>query len=112
MKTRLSVDGLGRRYLFFRCTGCDACHSVRVDGEHAWTWNGDTERPTISPSIKVTGTQPLTEEEYQRVIRREPFEPKPLVCHSFLRHGQLEFLSDCTHALAGQTVPLPEYREP
>lgn len=28
-------------------------------------------------------------------------------CHSFVRDGQIEFLSDCTHALAGKTVSLP-----
>ncbi|MCZ4340562.1 hypothetical protein O4H52_03015 [Sphingomonadaceae bacterium G21617-S1] len=33
----------------------------------------------------------------------------PAVCHSFVRNGQIEFLSDCTHALAGQTVPLPPF---
>jgi hypothetical protein len=27
-------------------------------------------------------------------------------CHSFLRNGQWEFLSDCAHRLAGQTVPM------
>jgi hypothetical protein len=33
-------------------------------------------------------------------------------CHSFLKDGQWQFLSDCAHAMAGQTVdmvPLPNY---
>jgi len=30
------------------------------------------------------------------------------VCHYFLKGGMLQFLGDCTHTLAGQTVPLPE----
>jgi hypothetical protein len=29
-------------------------------------------------------------------------------CHLFLTDGRLQYLGDCTHALAGQTVPLPE----
>jgi hypothetical protein len=29
------------------------------------------------------------------------------ICHCFIRDGQIQFLLDCTHALAGQTVPLP-----
>ena len=29
-------------------------------------------------------------------------------CHSFVRSGRIEFLSDSTHALAGQTVDLPD----
>lgn len=27
-------------------------------------------------------------------------------CHSFIRNGQWEFLTDCGHVLSGQTVPL------
>lgn len=27
----------------------------------------------------------------------------------FIRDGQIQFLGDCTHALAGKTVPLPEF---
>lgn len=30
-------------------------------------------------------------------------------CHSFVVDGQMQFLGDCTHALAGQTVPIPEW---
>jgi hypothetical protein len=29
-------------------------------------------------------------------------------CHSFVRAGMIEFLSDCTHELAGKTVPIPD----
>ena len=31
------------------------------------------------------------------------------VCHSFVTDGRIQFLADCTHALAGQTVDLPEW---
>jgi len=33
------------------------------------------------------------------------------ICHSFIRDGKIQFLGDCTHALAGQTVDLPELPE-
>ena len=36
-------------------------------------------------------------------------EPVPFVCHSFVVNGQIQFLPDCTHALAGQTVPIPDW---
>lgn len=32
----------------------------------------------------------------------------PSVCHSFVRDGRIQFLSDCTHKLANQTVDLPD----
>ncbi len=63
-----------------------------------WTWNGDLEHPTLSPSVLVTW------DEYEN----GDAPPTPKRCHSFVRNGQIEFLNDCTHALAGQTVELPE----
>jgi hypothetical protein len=33
------------------------------------------------------------------------------VCHSFVTDGKIQFLGDCTHALAGQTVELPEQED-
>jgi len=76
-----------------------------------WGWNGDMERPTFDPSIKVEGTERLTDDEYTRVMGGELIPPRFTVCHSFVREGRIEFLSDCTHALKGQTVELPEWRD-
>lgn len=92
--------------LLFNCPGCGCLHGPKVEGEGRWTWNGDLVRPTVSPSILVRGTVPITDEEHARIMAGETVEPKPLVCHSFVRDGQIEFLSDCTHALAGKTVEL------
>ena len=35
-------------------------------------------------------------------------KPLPSVCHSFVTDGRIQFLADSNHALAGQTVDLPE----
>jgi hypothetical protein len=32
----------------------------------------------------------------------------PNVCHSFVTDGRIQFLTDSNHALAGQTVDLPD----
>jgi hypothetical protein len=69
----------------FHCPGCECAHGP--DG--GWTFNGDMARPTFSPSI---------------LVRTETSR-----CHSFVKDGQIEFLPDCTHALAGKTVPLPTW---
>lgn len=98
--------------LVFHCPGCGCDHGPRVSGSRPgplWTWNGDRARPTLAPSIRVRGTVTLTPDEVARVMAGEKVEPRELLCHSFVRDGQIAFLSDCTHALAGQTVPLPEY---
>ena len=61
----------------------------------AWTWDGNLEAPTLSPSI-LTHTEPYVDGKGTGI------------CHSFISAGIVEFLGDCTHSLAGQKVPLPE----
>lgn len=86
------IELYGDRY-GFECPGCECVHAVPVSGERGWQFNGDLERPTLSPSLLVR------EYEGDTVVR---------VCHSFVRNGQIEFLSDCTHEHAGKTLPLRE----
>ena len=104
MKAELCEDG---ETLLIWCSGCHTHHGPMVN-KGRWTWNGDTERPTISPSILVTGKRPITEDEYKRIMAGEKLDIPDLRCHSFVRDGQIEYLSDCTHELAGRTVPLED----
>lgn len=102
MKTRIiKVHGTGERYgIEFHCPGCGFSHAIPVmPYKGGWDFNEDLERPTVAPSILV-----------HEVRRKDEttFSPR---CHSFLRDGRLEFLGDCGHALAGQTVDLPELPE-
>lgn len=99
----------------FHCPGCNEFHQVRVEGDQrpGWTFDGNYERPTFSPSVLVTGSQ--TEHDATGKWTGEwklgpDGKPLPSICHSFVRAGRIEFLSDCTHALAGQTaeMTLPE----
>ena len=80
--------------LFFECPGCHMLHGVNVsrEGVPKWTWNGSVVNPTFSPSILVQGDFGV--------------DRKLLTCHSFVRDGRIEFLNDCTHSLAGKTVPM------
>ena len=73
-------------YVFW-CPGCGRHHLFDVGRTKrpVWTFNGDLESPTFSPSLHY-----------------------PDRCHLFLEAGLIRFLGDCRHALAGQTVPLPE----
>lgn len=104
-KLRLCEGGV----LMFRCPGCGEGHGVKT-GPSGWVFNGDGDRPTFSPSVLVTGVQRLTGEQLAAYRRGEPLPaPVPVVCHSFVTDGHIQFLSDCTHALAGQTVELPDF---
>jgi hypothetical protein len=82
----------------FWCPGCNQAHAINI-GRNGWMWNLDTEHPTFSPSVLVTyaGEDASTN------------EAPPSRCHSFVREGKIEFLSDCTHALRGQTVELRDW---
>ena len=103
-KLRVIGDGL----VMFHCPGCKTGHQVVVDGSRGWTWNGDGDRPTFTPSILCQGTVPITDEQHARIMAGEKVQPAPLVCHSYVTDGRIQFLGDCTHALAGQTVDLPD----
>lgn len=104
----------GVRTMVFDCPGCGMLHQVHVSGNNCpvWSWNGSMERPTLSPSVLVTwdmGDPPVTPENFEE-YRRNPWPQTKVkkVCHSFVTDGQIQFLCDCTHALAGQTVSLPD----
>ena len=104
------VDGDG---LIFWCPGCDGAHRIQhgAGPRPRWSWNGSLDKPTFSPSVLVRGytwTPPVPPENLDE-WRRKPWEQHKVetVCHSFVTDGRIQFLGDCTHALAGQTVDLP-----
>lgn len=105
---RSGADGA----LLWFCPGCQMAHMVRTgDGVGPrWVWNGSVEKPTLNPSVLVQATVPLTTQQLEAYDQGNQLpEPVPLVCHSFVSEGHIQFLADCTHALAGQTVPIPPF---
>jgi hypothetical protein len=105
---------MGDGLVGFWCPGCSEMHMVNTDTSDrphapAWDFDGNYDAPTFSPSINVTGVRRLTDDEYARLMAGEHVEPQSRVCHSFVRTGHIQFLGDCTHALAGQTVPLKPF---
>src|SRR6266576_2647662 len=94
----ISLGG-GPHRIQFWCPGCKCAHgiTVRPGAANGWDWNGDTIRPTISPSIRVDyGDRP---------------GGRP-ICHSFVTDGKICFCTDSTHDLKGQTVSLPPWDQP
>ena len=87
----------------FYCKGCKCHHAVWTkpskDIDAVWGFNDSMERPTITPSILVRWSRPST-------------PPVDFVCHSFITDGKIQYLTDCTHELAGQTIELPDIDEP
>ncbi|WP_375175512.1 DUF6527 family protein [Pseudooceanicola sp.] len=106
------LRSMGPGVVGFMCPGCDMIHHVTVDGSRGWSWNGNPDTPTFSPSILVKGTRRITDDEHARIMAGEKVEPEPLQCHSFVENGRVRFLNDCTHGLVGKTVDLPEIETP
>lgn len=91
-KVAKTSDG---QFIFY-CPGCKHSHFFQMEPKKpAWTWNGDYNNPTVSPSINVSSGN----------------EAGPTRCHFYIRDGKIEYLSDCTHDLAGQTVEMEEEDE-
>jgi len=80
--------------LWFICPACSTRDDAPEDTGMTritvppWDWNGNLAAPTVEGSVLTVQGK--------------------YICHSFIRQGQIEFLSDSTHTLAGTTVDLPE----
>lgn len=112
---------MSRIYLFdggrieFFCPGCNARHAIVIPG---WSWNGDVDRPTFTPSLLSRSGHYLYGGNtpgncYCDFAERHPEAAKGctfkcLRCHLYVTDGRIQFLNDCSHALAGQTVDMLE----
>jgi Family of unknown function (DUF6527) len=83
--------------LMFVCPGCgNDLHMLPINTTEkspSWDWDGNLEAPTLSPSIKTEWGNETSGIH---------------VCHSFLKAGIFEYLSDCTHQYVNQHIPLPD----
>ena len=114
MRVKIYLSG---DYLAFWCLGCNKAHSIPVAGTSKWTWNGNVASPTFHPSIKVTSghyAPGFAGECWCTYNKEHPDDPAPFqcgCCHSFVKDGKIQFLSDCTHSLVGKTVEIPDWEE-
>lgn len=89
-KLHLADPGIG--WYMFHCPGCNTTHSFWTSSpDHPnWNFNNNLENPTISPSHRVSMSEGT-------------------ICHSFIKDGNIQFLNDSKHHLAGKTVELPPF---
>jgi len=73
---------------FWYCPGCNEMHPL----PDSWTFNGNLESPTFSPSFLHTW-------KYAGQDRR---------CHYVVTDGKVAYCSDSDHILAGQTIDMPD----
>jgi len=108
--------------LLFYCPGCNESHQIWVNGEAQckWRWNCSYDKPTFTPSLLIRSGHYASNRTPQdcwctyndklKSEGKEESEFKCRVCHSFITDGKIQFLSDCSHELAGTTVDIPEWR--
>lgn len=92
VSVHISQDGKTIQYWFY-CPGCKSHHAFTTKSpgfNSPWTFDGNLEAPTFSPSLLCNGDYPESR------------------CHSFVRNGKIEFLGDCFYELKNQTVDLPD----
>ena len=93
----IEENGVTIGYMFY-CPGCGENHALYIRPNRAlngvsWNFNGDVEQPAFYPSLLTTIEQ-----------SNKRFK----VCHLYVTDGKIQFLSDCTHSLAGQLVEIPD----
>ena len=91
-------------YYLIQCPGCGHCHLY----DSRWTFNGDLEKPTFTPSYVSKYRHPKGYSNENPVPPGWNGEYVEEVCHSFLTDGKIQFLSDCTHELVNTEVELEE----
>jgi hypothetical protein len=81
----------GRRQFHYFCKGCNEIHAFSLKSEEGnHTFNMDLNNPTVNPSLL------------------QNFGGQSKICHSYIRNGEIQYLGDCQHELAGKTIQLPE----
>lgn len=108
------LENLGGGTFSFWCPGCNTYHAF----DRRWQFNGDMEHPTFFPSLLVGPYWTIPKEwnpeqapknedgSYRTDSNGKIVGAKEIRCHSFVRNGMIEYLSDCTHVLAGKTIPM------
>jgi hypothetical protein len=80
------------------CPACQEMHDYAVEQSFRngarWAFNGNGDRPSFSPSMNIS-VGPFSDGSIKR-------------CHYFVTDGSIRYCGDSTHALAGQTVELPD----
>jgi len=123
MKAKIVAIGKDFHGIQIKCPGCsqhlvgathmlpvrwlpnDMQESADVVNRAHWSFNGQFDNPTFHPSLLCT----FGCEEGCGCEPDDPDHWTNYVCHSFIENGRIQYLSDCTHSLAGQCVDLPDY---
>lgn len=94
----MAVAELQDNCLRWWCDGCEDFHlvPVNVDVREAGAPDG-WDYPRGRFVDEALEGEALTADSNKRITPR---------CHTFIRQGHIEYLTDCDHSLAGKTIPM------
>lgn len=101
----------------FYCPGCEETHFYQTP---RWSFNGDEEKPTFTPSLLIRSGHYM--EEYKEgdpcwctYNTEHPDDHYPSYtcyrCHISMTDGRIQFYNDCTHKLAGQVIDMLDWKD-
>ena len=118
------LRSMENNHLSWWCPGCKELHAIQYgDGSGPrWGWDGNESAPTFTPSVLVRSGHHTdhhkpgdpcwctfnAEDKADGTLKPGEAMFTCNRCHCFIRAGQIEFLGDCSHHLANQTVPMVE----
>lgn len=77
------------------CSACKHCHTFYIQcNNHTWTFDGNVNSPTFSPSMLEYYTQKNGE--------------RKTLCHYILTSEVMNYCGDSPHELSGKSVPLED----
>lgn len=79
-------------YIFW-CPACVCAHRL----DQRWTVTGDAKSPTVHASLRTRGP------------KKGDGANEEVLCHLLIQNGCIHYLADCTHAMAGKTVPMEPF---
>jgi hypothetical protein len=85
-KVKACKNGQGRDSVAFECPGCGSIHFCPIDND-GWKLTGTDEKPTLRPSVRT-----MMGNDHR--------------CHLYITDGEIQYLGDCDHDMAGKTVPM------
>jgi len=89
------------------CPGCGHQHEINVDRPNSsnakWSFDGNVQQPTFTPSVNIRWGR-FADPTY---VPEEGHDHSG-ICHYTITQGKIQFHGDCTHALKGQLVDLPD----
>lgn len=96
----------GQGRYFHRCPACEEMHQLPDNG---WTFDGNVDRPTFSPSFKHGGLRARVEKGRWTGEWHRGADGKALdgTCHYIITAGMIQFLNDSWHRRS-DTIPMPE----